>query len=96
MRVRRVGSAVLLLLSASAGSYAWLLRPDATSSWLRNPIAGFVEPGTTLWWLILGGPFQTGPRTLGSIAWAAIANTVVWVAVVALARIIVRLGGHRR
>jgi hypothetical protein len=44
----------------------------------------------------LGGPFQTGPRTLGAIAWAAIANTAVWVAVVALARMIVRLAGHRR
>jgi hypothetical protein len=96
MLVRRVGFAIALLLAASAASYAWLLWPDAAPSWLRNPIAGFVEPGTTLWWLTLGGPLQTGPRTLGGIAWAAIANTAVWVAVVALARMIVRLAGHRR
>jgi hypothetical protein len=96
MLVARVSFAIALLLAASAASYGWLLRSDAAPSWLRNPIAGFVEPGATAWWLTLGGPFQTGPRTLGGIAWAAIANTAIWVAVVALARLIVRIAGHRR
>jgi len=95
MGVRRVGIAVVLLLVASAASYLWLLTSTAAPSWLRNPIAGFVEPGTTLWWFTAGRPFQTGPRSPAGIALASAANAAFWVAVVALAQLMVKVTGRR-
>jgi hypothetical protein len=85
--------AVALLFAISVLAYVWLLAAGHSTSWLRNPIAGFVEPGVTLWWFTLGGPLQAGPRTFGGILWASIANTAVWIAVVALARLMARFVG---
>jgi hypothetical protein len=93
--MRRFLLAVALLFAVSLAAYAWLLIAGAAPSWLRNPVAGFVEPGATVWWFALGGPFQAVPRTLGGILCASIANTAVWVAVVALARLMARFFGGR-
>jgi len=87
--------AVVLLFVVSVAAYAWLLASGGSPSWLRNPIAGFVEPGATVWWFTFGGPLQAGPRTFGGILGASIANTAVWVAVVALARLMARFLGGR-
>lgn len=92
--MRRCLFAVALLFAVSFAAYAWLVSSTAPS-WLRNPIAGFVEPGATLWWFALGGPFQAEPRTLDGILCASIGNAAVWIAVVALARLMARFFGGR-
>jgi|SRR5579864_4802229 hypothetical protein len=93
--MRRFLLAVALLFAVSFAAYAWLLVSGTAPSWLRNPIAGFVEPGATLWWFALGGPFRAEPRTLGGLLCASIGNTAVWIAVVALARLMARFFGGR-
>lgn len=47
-------------------------------SWIRDPLYSFVQPGTTVWWLILGGPFQTFPHSAPGIALAVLANAGLW------------------
>jgi hypothetical protein len=95
LAMRRFLLAVALLFAVSIAAYAWLLAWGTAPSWLRNPIAGFLEPGATVWWFALGGQFQAAPRTLGGILCASIANTAVWLAVVALARLMARFFGGR-
>jgi len=66
---------------------------------IRNPISAFAQPGTTVWWFVLGGPFQYGPHSPGGIAFAVVANAAFWLSVlwlfVALARVLVRLFTRR-
>ena len=73
----------LLLLAAafffgSAAILAWLASGDVIASVVRNPLSVFVEPGVTIWWFVLGGPFRTAPASLGGIAFAAAANAAFW------------------
>ena len=93
--MRRFLLAVALLFAVSVAAYAALLAWGSAPAWLRNPLAGFVEPGATIWWFALGGPFQAAPRTLAGILWASIANTAVWLVLVALARLMARIFGGR-
>ncbi len=73
-----------LLLSAagffvgSAAVLAWLASGDVIASNVRNPLSTFVEPGVTIWWVVLGGPFRTAPASLSGIAFAAVANAAFW------------------
>jgi hypothetical protein len=81
----------LAILAATAASY-WGLRADAISPfWLRVLAEDFVGPGTTVWWLTLGGPYQVNPESPGHVAWAIAANTIFWLLVAALLRAIIRL-----
>jgi hypothetical protein len=45
---------------------------------VRDPLANFVDPGVTAWWLILGNLFQSFPSSLAGMAFAALANTLLW------------------
>ena len=76
--------AALGLLVATAAILALLSSAHVIPSLLRSPLTDFVQPGVTVWWLVLGGPFQSAPSSLGGIAFAAIANTALWLLVVAL------------
>ena len=87
--------AAMILLAASVAAYGWLRARAYGPSWLRGLVEDFVGPGTTVWWLTLGGPFQTGPQSFGGTAWAAAANTLVWWLVAALLASIARII-HRR
>ena len=66
---------------------------------LRNPLSDFVQPGVTVWWFVLGGPFRVAPSSAGGIAFAAVANAVLWLAaiwvVVALYGLVRRLTALR-
>ena len=70
--VLAIASAIVLALLASAATI-----PSA----VRDPLSEFVQPGVTIWWFVLGGPFRSAPSSLGGIAFAAAANTLLWLLV---------------
>lgn len=56
---------------------------------VRDPLSRFVDPGVTVWWLVLGNLFQGSPSSRSGMAFAALANAgfwtfVFWVLVVAV------------
>jgi len=69
------------LLVTSAATLGLLPSAQVIPSVLRNLLIDFVQPGVTVWWLVLGGPFQSAPSSLGGIGFAAIANTSLWLLV---------------
>jgi len=66
------------LLFTSAAILAWLASGAVIASVVRDPISAFVEPGVTIWWFALGGPFRGAPGSLSDIVFAAAANTAFW------------------
>jgi len=75
-----VAAAVLAIISAAI--LTTLDSAETIPSVIRNPISEFVEPGVTVWWLVLGGPFRSAPSSATSIAFAATANAALWLLVV--------------
>ena len=73
----RIVAAVVLAL-ASAAALAVLVTAESLPSVARNPLLAFVQPGVTAWWLVLGGPFRSGPTSPSGIAFAAAANAALW------------------
>jgi hypothetical protein len=67
------------LAIASAASLAVLSSGSILPSVVREPIAAFVQPGVTVWWLLLGGPFRTAPTSATGITFAAGTNATLWV-----------------
>lgn len=57
----------------------------------RAPLSSFVQPGVTVWWLALGGPFRNAPVSAAGIAFAAVANAVAWLIVLWLGLAVIRL-----
>jgi len=45
---------------------------------VRDPLANFVDPGVTVWWLAMGTIFRSFPSSPGEMAFAALANTAFW------------------
>jgi len=72
-------AAALVVLSAVALTV--IASTAAVPSVLRDPLWSFAQPGTTVWWLTLGGPFRTGPSAPAEIAFASIANAASWLVV---------------
>jgi hypothetical protein len=66
------------LAIASAVALALLASEVVIPSLVRDPLSTFVQPGVTVWWFVLGGPFQTAPLSDGGIAFAAGANAMLW------------------
>jgi hypothetical protein len=98
--LRSVTGRLLLLVAvalvvASATALTLLSSGGVIPSVVRNPLSDFVQPGITVWWFVLGGPFRVAPSSAGGIAFAAVANAVLWLGaiwiVVALYRLV-----HRR
>ena len=73
--------AVTVLAVSSAASLALLSSGKVFPSVVRDPIYAFVQPGVTVWWFLLGGPFQTTPQSVAGIAFAAGANAALWLMV---------------
>ena len=73
--------AVTVLAVSSAASLALLSSGKVFPSVVRDPIYTFVQPGVTVWWFLLGGPFQTTPYSVTGIAFAAGANAALWLLV---------------
>jgi hypothetical protein len=55
----------------------------------------FAWPGTTAWWLTLGGPFQTLPETPTGQAFAVITNAAIWLLLGWLLRVTARAVASR-
>jgi hypothetical protein len=66
------------LVFASALALALLSSGQVMPSVVRDPVSDFVQPGVTVWWFVLGGPFRTGPSSPGGIVFAALANATFW------------------
>ena len=84
-----------ILAMASVAALASISSGELIPSVVRDPLLAFVQPGVTVWWLVLGGPFRSAPSSPGGIALAAATNTllyllVVWLAVVG-ARVVRRM-----
>ena len=77
----RIALPAVTLAIAGAAILGWLNRAPDIPSMVRDPISAFVQPGVTVWWLILGGPFRTVPYSAGGIAFAAAANALLWLLV---------------
>jgi hypothetical protein len=82
--------AATLLAIASVAALALLASAEVIPSVVRDPLLGFVHPGTTVWWLVLGGPFRSVPSSPAGIAFAATTNTALWLLVPWLAMVIGR------
>ena len=82
--------ATTLLAIASVAALAFLASAEIIPSVVRDPLLGFVHPGTTVWWLVLGGPFRSSPSSPTGIAFAATTNTALWLLVLWLAVVIGR------
>jgi len=88
---------------ASASALALLASGGVIPSRIRNPLSDFVQPGVTVWWFVLGGPFRVAPSLPGGIAFAAVANAIFWLVALWLAlalyrtvqRRLVRAGQNR-
>jgi hypothetical protein len=80
-----------VLAIASAAALALLVSPGVIPSIVLDPLSDFVQPGVTVWWFVLGGPFRNAPSSSAGIAFAAATNAVAWVLMLRLLVIIVGL-----
>ena len=55
---------------------------------VRDPLANFVDPGVTAWWLILGNLFQSSPSSPAGMAFAALANTLLWLSALRMVEVV--------
>lgn len=78
------------LAIASAAALALLGSGRVIPSVVRNPLFDFVQPGVTLWWFVLGGPFRSAPSSPAGIAFAAAANAALWLLVLLFVVAVVR------
>ena len=87
--------AAAVLAAISAGVLALLASAEVIPSAVRNPLSDFVQPGVTVWWFVLAGPFRSAPSSPSGIAFAAATNAVLWVLVlwfvVAIVRAVFRM-----
>ena len=74
-------SAAAIVATGSAGALAWLASGEVIPSAARDRLVDFVQPGVTVWWFVLAGPFRTAPSSPAGIAFAAAANTACWLLV---------------
>ena len=80
-----------VLAVASAGALLLFASTAVIPSVIRNPLFDFVQPGVTVWWLVLGGPFRSTPSSPAGLAFAAAANAAFWLLALWLVVVAVRL-----
>ena len=80
--------AATVLVIASAAVLALLL-PDEVMPGAGNPFSVFVQPGVTIWWLVLAEPSSYAPDSPTGFAFAAAENGAFWLLVLWLAAAIV-------
>jgi hypothetical protein len=79
---RRLWLLVATVLAIASGAVLVLLASRVViPSFVRGPLSDFVQPGITIWWLTLGGPFRTIPHSAWGIAFAAATNAALWLLV---------------
>jgi hypothetical protein len=83
--------AAAILAMASVAVLASLASGELIPSVVRDPLVAFVQPGVTVWWLVLGGPFRSAPSSPTGIAFAAATNTLLYLLVLWLAVAVARL-----
>ena len=86
--------AATVLVIASAAALALLL-PDEAMPGTGNPFSVFVQPGVTIWWLVLAEPSNYAPDSPTGFVFATAANGAFWLLVlwlvVAVARAVRRM-----
>jgi hypothetical protein len=83
--------AAAILAMASVAVLASLASGELIPSVVRDPLLAFVQPGVTVWWLVLGGPFRSAPSSPTGIAFAAATNTLLYLLALWLAVAVARL-----
>jgi hypothetical protein len=87
----RWSALALILAATSAVALTLIGLPELLPSYLREPLWTYVQPGTAAWWFAWGGPFRSGPTSVGGMAFAALANAGSWSALIWLGVAIVRI-----
>jgi len=82
--------AAVVLAVVSAAALALLASGEIIPSVVRDPAYDFVQPGVTVWWFVLGGPFASAPSSATGIAFAAVANAALWLLALLVAVVVVR------
>ena len=72
--------AATVLVIASAAALALLL-PDEAMPGTGNPFSVFVQPGVTIWWLVLAEPSNYAPDSPTGFVFATAANGAFWLLV---------------
>jgi len=79
LRARWLAVAIGLLATgvaaACAGAYGY---PEFVPRIVANALDQFLEPGLALWWLTLGGPFQSSPAHWSGYCVTILGNTLLW------------------
>ena len=88
--LRRWLIAAAIVAMGSAGALAWLASGEVIPSVVRDRLVDVVQPGVTVWWFVLAGPFRSAPSSPTGIAFAAAANTACWLLVLWFAVTVVR------
>lgn len=70
----------VVLLVASTGAVCLLASSAVIPAAVRVPLSAFAWPGVTAWWLFFPSLFQAVPSSPTGVAFAAIANAAVWIA----------------
>ena len=83
--------AAAVLAIASAAVLTALDSAETIPSVIRDPLSDFVEPGVSVWWFVLGGPFRSAPSSPAGIALAAAANSALWLLMVLFVVAVVRV-----
>jgi hypothetical protein len=86
--------AAVVLAIASGAALTLLASGQVIPSVVRNPVSDFVQPGVTVWWFVLGGPFSYAPSSVTGIAFARVANAALWLLVLWFAVAVVRAVGR--
>ncbi|WEN14676.1 hypothetical protein PY254_15800 [Rhodanobacter sp. AS-Z3] len=79
-RLVAVLAVAVALALASAFALATLASNNLIPSVVRDPLHDFVQPGVTVWWFLLGGPFRSAPSSPAGIAFASAVNAALWLA----------------
>ena len=83
---------VAVVLATASTVALWVLKLRAAiPSTIGEALDDFVQPGTAIWWLVLGGPFRSMPSSPGGIAFAAVTNAMFWVLLCWLAALALRV-----
>jgi hypothetical protein len=74
----------LLAMSAAAVLAGAKGYPEFVPQIVVRTLDQFLEPGLALWWLTLGGPFQSFPARWAGYCVTIFGNALLWLALVSL------------
>jgi len=85
-------SVTLLLLSILAVAVRVAGYPTSVPRVLAIFLDSFIEPGSTLWWLTIGGAFEGFPHSPFGYAIAIVGNTAFWFVAVVICAALCKVG----